>query len=149
MPILPLEQRTPAIIHRLTDIWQATVLKTHTFLSEADIALLQPEVQIGLAKIESLYAYYDDQGIIQGFIGIDLPKIEMLFVAVNSRGQGIGKQLLNFAVTNLGARWVDVNEQNELGVVFYYHLGFRMISRSAWDSQGRPFPILHLKLDRA
>ena len=72
----------------------------------------------------------------------------MLFIDADARGQGIGKKLLKFAFANLGAKYVDVNEQNELGVGFYEHMGFIQASRSEHDEQGRPFPILHLELNR-
>ncbi len=70
----------------------------------------------------------------------------MLFVDDGVRGQGIGKQLLRYAVDVLGARFVDVNEQNTQGVGFYRHMGFSTIRRSEHDDQGRPFPLLHLEL---
>jgi putative acetyltransferase len=54
----------------------------------------------------------------QGFISIIEQKIEMLFIHADARGQAIGRQLLDYAVSNLGARFVDVNEQNKQGVGF-------------------------------
>ena len=69
----------------------------------------------------------------------------MLFVHADARGKDIGKTLLNYAVDNLGAKFVDVNEQNGQGVGFYMHMGFRVIGRSDFDGQGRPFPLLHLE----
>ncbi|MCF6161393.1 hypothetical protein [Furfurilactobacillus milii] len=41
---------------------------------------------------------------------------------------------------------VDVNEQNPDALALYQHNGFHIVSRDAEDNQGRPFPILHLKL---
>lgn len=99
-----------------------------------------------MEAIEKLYCYCDDNGMMQGFVGVQSDKIEMLFIDASARGQGIGKQLLNFALADLGARYVDVNEQNEQGVDFYEHMGFAVMSRSELDEQGKPFPILHLTL---
>ncbi len=73
------------------------------------------------------------------------PGIEMLFVHADARGKDIGKTLLNYAVDNLGAKFVDVNEQNGQGVGFYMHMGFRVIGQSDFDGQGGPFPLLHLE----
>lgn len=142
------EQRSENIINRLLDIWESAVVKTHTFLSKADINAIKPDARSGLISIESLYCFLDDAGIAQGFIGVENEKIEMLFIDANARGQGIGKQLLKYALANLGAKYVDVNEQNEQGVGFYKHMGFIQTSRSEHDEQGRPFPILHLELNR-
>ena len=82
----------------------------------------------------------------QGFIGIENQKIEMLFIDDDACGQGIGKLLINYVIGNLDAKFVNVNEQNEQRVGFYKHMGFRVISRSEFDDQGRPFPLLHLGL---
>ena len=45
-----------------------------------------------------------------------------------------------------GIRHVDVNEQNPQALGFYRHLGFEQVGRSPLDGQGRPFPLLHLRL---
>ncbi len=132
-------------IARLLDIWESAVKKTHTFLSNNDIAQIKPEVQEALKAIEQLYGFSDENGILQGFIGVANYKIEMLFIDDSARGKGIGKELLNYAVESLGAKFVDVNEQNKQGFGFYEHMGFHVISRSEYDEQGRPFPILHLE----
>ena len=145
--IKSLEQRTENNINRLLDIWESSVTITHTFLNEADIATIKPDAKSGLMGIENLYCYYDDIDIMQGFIGVENQKVEMLFVAASTRGQGIGKQLLKYALADLGAKYVDVNEQNEQAVGFYKHMGFNVISRSDYDEQGRSFPILHLELN--
>ena len=61
--------------------------------------------------------------------------------AVTMRGNGE-------AITRLGAVLVDVSEQNPQAAGFYRHLGFSVFSRDATDGQGRPFPILHLRMGR-
>ena len=84
--------------------------------------------------------------MILGFIGIHDAKVEMLFVHDDARGKGVGKILLQFAIEQLGAQLVDVNEQNPKAVGFYQHMGFQVESRSPLDGMGKPFPILHMKL---
>lgn len=146
--IKSMDERNEQTINRLLTIWESAVIKTHTFLSKADIDAIKPDAKNGLIAIESLYCFLDDAGITQGFIGVENEKIEMLFIDADARGQGIGKQLLKFSLANLDAKYVDVNEQNEQGVGFYKHMGFMQTSRSEHDEQGRPFPILHLELNR-
>ncbi|MDR1313334.1 MAG: GNAT family N-acetyltransferase [Deltaproteobacteria bacterium] len=140
-----LNNRDELIISRFLEIWESSVKKTHAFLLDSDIVKIKPEVEQTLKYVKQLYGYCDCNGIFQGFIGTVEEKIEMLFIDVNSRGKGIGKFLLNFAVKNLGVKFVDVNEQNEQGVGFYKHLGFIEISRSEYDNEGRRFPLLHLE----
>ena len=146
MQIKPIEERNQDTLNRLIEIWRSAVVKTHTFLSEVDIAAIEPIVKLGLEGVKNLIGFYADSNTLQGFIGVENKKIEMLFIDAAYRGRGAGKQLVNYAVTHLDAEYVDVNEQNEQGVGFYFHMGFQLISRSELDEQGRPFPILHLKL---
>jgi putative acetyltransferase len=40
---------------------------------------------------------------------------------------------------------LDVNEQNPAAQRFYEHLGFAVQGRSELDSQGRNYPLLHMK----
>ena len=85
----------------------------------------------------------DDDGQLVGFIGVADGKIEMLFLDPSVRGQGGGKLLLNHALTVFGASALDVNEQNIQVVGFYLHQGFQITGRSALDSTGKPYPLLH------
>lgn len=144
--IKPLTERNEEALSRLLAIWESAVRKTHAFLSERDILEIKPEVLRGILTVEHVFCYCDDIGAPQGFIAVANQKIEMLFVDDSVRGQGIGKQLLRYAVDVLGVRFVDVNEQNTQGVGFYRHMGFSTVRRSEHDVQGRPFPLLHLEL---
>jgi putative acetyltransferase len=72
----------------------------------------------------------------------------MLFISPDARGSGIGKLLLNNAITNQGAFKVDVNEQNPQAIGFYEHMGFNVVGRSPLDGQGKPYPLLHLALNK-
>jgi putative acetyltransferase len=72
-------------------------------------------------------------------------KIEMLFIRPEMRGRGIGKHLLTYAVEEMNAREVNVNEQNEQAVGFYKRMGFAVVGRTDVDSMGKPFPLLQMK----
>jgi len=104
-------------INDLLNIWESAVAATHTFLSEDDIQAIKPEVVKGLKEIEHLYCYYEDD-VPHGFIGAADDKVEMLFIHDKARGKGIGKKLIRYAVDNLDAKYVDVNEQNDQGIGF-------------------------------
>lgn len=80
------------------------------------------------------------------FLGVHDQKIEMLFILNEQRGQGVGKVLLGYALNELAANSVDVNEQNPQALGFYQHMGFEVKSRSPLDDMGKPFPLLHMKL---
>lgn len=72
----------------------------------------------------------DENGTIYGFLGTAENCIEMLFVDADTRGKGVGKLLVKYAVEQLRADELDVNEQNPQGVGFYLHMGFEQTGRS-------------------
>lgn len=72
----------------------------------------------------------------------------MLFVRPEYRGRGCGRKLVEWAVARQGADSVDVNEQNPQAMGFYLRMGFAVAGRSETDDAGRPFPILHLRLEK-
>lgn len=128
-----------------TDVWEASVRSTHDFLREEDIQKMKPLVRDEYLYLVTLFGIRDADGRLLGFIGVAGNKIEMLFIHPDTRGKGIGRQLLDYAVGHLGADEVDVNEQNGQAVGFYRHVGFEVTGRSERDGQGQPFPLLHLK----
>ena len=130
----------------IVEVWEASVRATHDFLSEDDIQFFKPLILNEYLSAVELRCIKNDAGNILGFIGVAKGKIEMLFVHPDWRGQGIGKLLLNYAVNDVGATKVDVNEQNPLAVGFYEHLGFKVTGRSLVDGMGKPFPLLHMQL---
>ena len=91
-----------------------------------------------------LHKYVKDGQII-GFIGTSSDNIEMLFIEPDFRDQGVGKALTYFVIEELNIQKVDVNEQNPQAVGFYQKLGFKVISRSELDGQGKAYPVLHLE----
>ena len=89
-----------------------------------------------------------DAGRIVAFIGLNGSHIAMLFVRPEYRGRGCGRKLVEWAVARQGADSVDVNEQNPQAVGFYLRMGFAVVGRSETDDADRPFPILHLRLEK-
>ncbi|TSJ56829.1 acetyltransferase [Atlantibacter subterranea] len=134
---------TPQEFPALIPVWESAVRATHDFLSEQDIAALRAQIPDYFPMV-TLRVWRDPQGQIQGFVGLAGETIEMLFIDARSRGKGIGRALLTWAIEQ-GANQLDVNEQNPQALAFYQHCGFEVIGRSALDGQGRPFPLLHMR----
>ena len=130
---------------RLFEVWESSVRASHFFLTEADIQRLIPLVKAELASFSPIYCLREADGRPFAMLGVEGSKIEMLFVHANNRGNGAGRLLIKFAIQRLHADSVDVNEQNELAIGFYQHLGFRQIGRAPSDPSD-PFPILHMAL---
>jgi putative acetyltransferase len=136
----------PSEYQETADLWEASVKATHHFLKEEDIQYFKPLILNEYLKMVDLRCIRDNNKKILGFLGVAEECIEMLFIHPLSRGVGIGKQLLKFAIEELGSTKVDVNEDNPEACIFYEHHGFEVIGRSELDPTGRPYPILHMSL---
>lgn len=140
-----IQQPATADYPEITEVWEASVRATHHFLPESDIEYFRPLILNEFLNAVSLHCIRNEEGRILGFLGVADRKIEMLFIHPDSRGRGIGKQLLQFAVEQLGAFRLDVNEQNEQAVGFYGKMGFVVNGRSPVDGMGKPYPLLHME----
>lgn len=133
-------------MEEILDTWESSVRATHDFLSEEDIISIKPQVMEGAKYVSKLLCVRDNNGIIKAFMGIHDFKIEMLFVSNESRGHGVDKRLVEYAIEVLKVNYVDVNEQNPQALGFYEHMRFEIFKKSEFDEQGNLFPILHMKL---
>lgn len=134
----------PADYPRLLEIWESAVRSTHDFLREEDFRYYKEQVPAYFPQV-TLVGFEQDARL-TGFIGTADGNIEMLFVENASRGQGIGRQLVRHAIEVLQATRVDVNEANTAALGFYERMGFRVVSRSERDGEGKPYPLLHMQL---
>lgn len=132
---------------RLVEIWGSAVEATHSFLAEDDRVEIESRLVTHYFPQVDLYVA-ERGGVPLGFAGVFEEKLEMLFVDADKRGQGIGSALMSYVVDQLGVDGVDVNEQNAQAVEFYRRRGFVVAARSAVDDQGRPYPLLHMKIKR-
>lgn len=80
------------------------------------------------------------------FMGVNAPMLEMLFVAPDQRGKGVGKKLIRYGIDRLGVTRLAVNEQNPQARGFYEHIGFTVYKRTDRDEQGQPYPLLYMRL---
>ena len=81
-------------------------------------------------------------------MGIENNKLEMLFIALEYRGKGIGKKMLLYGIENYGVNNLAVNEDNPLAKGFYEHMGFKVYERHELDDQGKPYPVLYMRLEK-
>jgi putative acetyltransferase len=127
----------------LVEIWLRSVRATHGFLSEQDIAALEPLVREQVLPKLEVWVLETEAPI--GFMALNGNSLEALFIDPAYIGAGGGRLLLEHARRLKGALSVDVNEQNPAALRFYLANGFEVIGRSETDSGGRPFPLLHLR----
>jgi putative acetyltransferase len=130
---------------QVLDVWEKSVLATHNFLSQADFKSIKEIVKtIDFNAFEVYCLVLNNE--VEGFLGVAEQKVEMLFISPEYIGKGFGKELLLFAINELKADKVDVNEQNESAVEFYKKFGFKTYERTDKDDQGKEYPLLRMKL---
>ncbi|MDZ5500927.1 GNAT family N-acetyltransferase [Enterococcus cecorum] len=145
IPILELDQRD-TYLQLIVQLWQANVKVTHTFLTKEEIQNIKQYVPQAVEHEPHLCIALSEKGELLGFIGVADQRLEMLFIQVNARGQGIGKQLLRYAIKNFDVKELTVNEQNPQAIGFYEHLGFVIYKRTDLDEGGQLYPLLYMKL---
>lgn len=138
-------ERPAALVAALADVWERSVRATHDFLLPGEVERLRAVVPDALEGVPRLLVA-EEAGTPVGFLGADGDFVEMLFVDPGWRGRGVGRVLMSRATEALGAREVSVNEQNPQAVGFYEHLGFSAYRRTPVDDDGRPYPLLYMRL---
>ena len=145
MNLYEVSQREPQLIYQLTAIWEDSVRATHLFLSEAEIQTIKAYVPQALTGVSHLLVAERAQGQPVAFMGIEGPRLEMLFLSPAERGAGLGRQLLEYGIRHYHLQELTVNEQNPQAVGFYQHMGFETYRRTDCDEQGGPYPLLYMK----
>ena len=145
LKIVEVKERNPILIESLLDIWESSVKATHLFLSSDEMNNVKQYVPQALNGVPVLIVAENGNGNPVGFMGIADKMLEMLFLSDEYRGQGIGKQLLQYGIEHYSINELAVNEQNPLAKGFYEHMGFKVYKRTEIDGQGNPFPLLYMK----
>lgn len=147
MKIIEVKDRTTVLVEQLLKVWESAVKATHLFLSDDEISSIKQYVPQALNSVPILVAAENEIGNPMGFMGVADKMLEMLFISNECRGQGFGKQLLQYGIENYSVKELAVNEQNPLAKGFYEHMGFEVYKRTELDEQGNPFPLLYMKRD--
>jgi putative acetyltransferase len=79
-------------------------------------------------------------------MGVENNRLEMLFIAPEERGKGVGRQFMQYGISNYDIQELTVNEQNPQAIGFYEHMGFVTYKRTELDEDGNPYPLLYMKL---
>lgn len=145
MKVIEVKDRTEVLIEQLLKVWESSVKATHLFLSDNELNNIKQYVLQALTVVPVLVIAENENSIPVGFMGIADKKLEMLFVSNKSRGQGIGKKLIQYGIKNYSVNKLTVNEQNPLAKGFYEHMGFETYKRTELDEQGNPYPLLYMK----
>lgn len=148
MKLIKAKDRNLQIIDKLLEVWESSVRATHNFLSNEEILEIKKYVPEALSGISHLIIKTNEDENPIAFMGIENNKLEMLFIAPKYRGKGIGKKMLLYGIENYGVNDLAVNEDNPLAKGFYEHMGFKVYERHELDDQGKPYPVLYMRLEK-
>ena len=121
-------------INRVADIWLKTNLKAHFFIPEQYWISNYEFVKEMLPQAE-VYVYEDDK-MIQGFIGINDEYIEGIFVSDEMQSRGIGKMLLDYIKDKKDRLQLKVYQKNVRAMSFYQREGFTIQSEGMDEFTG-------------
>ncbi len=146
--MIRIRQSTSNDGERAVEIWRDVVDATHDFLTPEDRTAIEAEVRSFLPAAP-LWLAVDAGDRPIGFMLLDGTSMEALFIDPAYRGAGVGRALVAHALERHPKLTTEVNEQNGQAVGFYERLGFVAVGRSELDGQGRAYPLIHLRFDRA
>ncbi|WP_312952108.1 acetyltransferase [Superficieibacter sp.] len=129
---------------RLAEIWCRSVDATHDFLTMAYRQELEELVRAFLPEAP-LWVATTAQDTPVAFMLLTGDHMDALFVDPDFRGKGVGRLLVEHALTLAPELTTNVNEQNLQAVAFYKQMGFTVTGRSEKDDLGRPYPLLNLR----
>lgn len=121
-------------INRVADIWLKTNLKAHFFIPEQYWISNYEFVKELLPQTE-VYVYEDDK-MIQGFIGINDEYIEGIFVSDEMQSRGIGKMLLDYIKDKKDRLQLKVYQKNVRAMSFYQRERFTIQSEEMDEFTG-------------
>ena len=121
-------------INRVADIWLTTNLKAHFFISEQYWISNYEFVKEMLPQAE-VYVYEDDK-MIQGFIGLNDEYLEGIFVSDVMQSRGIGKILLDYIKDKKDRLQLKVYQKNVRAMSFYQREGFTIQSEGMDEFTG-------------
>ena len=109
-------------INKVVDIWLKTNLEAHDFIPGQYWTSNYEAVKKMLPQAE-VYVYEDNK-IIQGFVGVRDEYIEGIFVSGKMQSHGIGKALLDYIKDKKARLQLNVYQKNVRAMSFYQREGF-------------------------
>ena len=121
-------------INKVVDIWLKTNLEAHDFIPGQYWTSNYDAVKKMLPQAE-VYVYEDNK-IIQGFVGVRDEYIEGIFVSGKMQSHGIGKALLDYIKDKKARLQLNVYQKNVRAMSFYQREGFTIQSEGLDEFTG-------------
>ena len=89
--------------------------------------------------------YVSDDGLIKGFVQMDGTEIRKLYVDTSFQSEGIGNELIEFAIKELHADNLWALEKNVRAISFYQKHGFHLTGQKKFEEDTTKYLV---KLER-
>ena len=106
------------------------------YFDELNVIDMAEDYKDGTDELNNTYVY--DDGVVKGIIRIKGNEIEKLYVEPTFQSVGIGAQLLDFAVNEMGADFLWALEYNKRGIAFYRRHGFELTGEKMIEDEWVP-----------
>ena len=137
-----------ADIDKVMDICMKSPIKANDFISKEYWQNNYNTFKEVYIPMSETFVYKDVQGI-KGFISvINNEFIGALFVDIDFQGNGIGKQLIDYAVSKYVKLQLAVYKENKKSVEFYINRGFKIIEEQINDDSKHVEYIMEKSLSR-
>lgn len=125
--IYKLDNKDQKTLKKLGDIWLSSNIYAHDFIDKNYWIDNYNDV-IEAFKDAEIYIYKKDKEIV-GFVGLVDNYIAGIFVAENSKNQGIGSKFINFLKREKEELTLKVYKENIKAVKFYNKHSFKIINQ--------------------
>ena len=132
-------------INKVVDIWLKTNLEAHDFIPGQYWTSNYEAVKKMLPQAE-VYVYEDNK-IIQGFVGVRDEYIEGIFVSGKIQSHGIGKALLDYIKDKKARLQLNVYQKNVRAMSFYQREGFTIQSERMDEFTGETEYVMNWESD--
>lgn len=123
-------------INKIMDIWLNSTIKAHSFIPKEYWEKNYDDVRNVYIPISETIVY-EDKECIKGFISIiNNEFIGALFVDIDYQGNGVGKELINYAIDKYKKLKLAVYKENKKSVEFYINRGFKIIQEQINEDSG-------------
>ncbi len=110
-------------VDAVVSVWRAASDLAHPFLSKEFQDKEQENVRNVYPQFAEIWVKEID-GKVAGFIALIENEVGAIFLAPSLHGQGIGREMMDFAIRQKGSVSLDVFKGNKIGRRFYDNYGF-------------------------
>lgn len=122
-------------LDRIMELWLNTNISAHNFIKEEYWKSNLDEVKLMMPKAE-VYVY-EENGNIQGFVGLMNDYIAGIFVLSQYQSKGIGKMLLDYIKKKRDRLDLTVYKENDKAVRFYLRENFAIEKEQVDENTGK------------